>query len=122
MVDILEQIEKTLTPGVRIPKPETTNDFLVKGWGSRRGVRALIYTIPNHKTPTKPHEKGITTTEWRQAFSCLSVTGELSRSWFNQAMLGCAKEGPCNFTTIGGVFQLLGYATHERGLYRSTKA
>jgi hypothetical protein len=32
-------------------------------------------------------------------------------------MTACAKEGGCNFTTIGGVFEVLGYAKYERGMY-----
>jgi hypothetical protein len=85
------------------------------------GRRALVYTIPNHKNRTKPYEKGITVPEWDQAFEHLTDTGDFSRSWFEQSMPACAKEGGCNFTTIGGIFELLGYATHEWGTYRSTR-
>jgi hypothetical protein len=84
----------------------------------RRGERALFYTIPNHKTPTKPYQKGITTKEWLCAFERLTEFGDFSRSWFEQSMSACAKEGGCNFTTIGGAFELLGYARHEHGVYR----
>ena len=35
-------------------------------------------------------------------------------------MTPCAKEGYCNFTTIGGLFELLGHATYEQGRYRAT--
>ncbi len=121
MGDIITEIEESMYPGRVIPKPEATGDFMIKGWGVRRGARALIYTIPNKKTPTKPYEKGITTSEWRQAFRQLTANGEFSRSWFEKGMPACAKEGGCNFTTIGGVFELLGYATHGRGVYRQTE-
>jgi len=34
-------------------------------------------------------------------------------------MEAASTDGTCNFTTIGGVFKLLGYATyHARGVYR----
>ncbi len=122
MTTILEQIKARVPPGTKIPKPRARADFIVKDvWGLRRGERALIYTIPNHKTPTKPYQKGITISEWATAFEHLTETGDLTRSWFEQSMPECAKEGGCNFTTIGGVFELLGYAEYDRpgrGVYR----
>lgn len=123
MKDIVREIEKAIRPRRTIPKPQARDDFIVKGWGVRRGERALIYTIPNHKTPTKPYEKGLTASEWVKAFDHLMATGEFTRSWFDRSMPSCAKEGGCNFTTIGGVFELLGYAAyHDRGAYRATKS
>jgi hypothetical protein len=117
ILDILTKIEDVLRPGHVIPKPQATSDFVVKGWGTRRNDRALVYTIPNHKTPARPYEKGVTISEWRQAFEQLTKTGSFSRRWFEAEMAACAKEGGCNFTTIGGVFEALGYATYERGVY-----
>jgi hypothetical protein len=119
MEGIVSEIERTAKPGTKIPKPEPRGDFIVKRWGVRRGERALIYTIPNHKKPTKPYEKGITASEWVKAFDRLMATGEFTRSWFDRSMPSCAKEGGCNFMTIGGVFQLLGYAAHDRGVYKA---
>jgi hypothetical protein len=113
---ILELLEKTI--GKPIPKPEGSEDFIVKEWRLRRGERALIYTIPNHKNPSKPHEKGVTSSEWEQAFERLQMSGEFTRQWFNQFMPDCAKEGDCNFTTIGGLFELLGLAEYTcHGVY-----
>jgi hypothetical protein len=119
MAKVLNDIKAKITPNMVIPKPHASGDFLVKGWGIRRGKPALIYTIPNRKTPTKPYEKGVTESEWEQAFQQLLGAGDFSRSWFEQSMSECAKEGDCNFTTIGGIFEALGYATYERGVYRS---
>ena len=122
MTNILVEIEKVISPGAVIPKPQARSDFIVEGWGKRRGERALIYTIPNHKTPTKPYQKGITDSEWVQAFEHLMTAGEFSRGWFDRSMPSCAKEGGCNFTTIGGIFEVLGYAAYDRGLYRSVRS
>jgi hypothetical protein len=119
MPSILSVIEGSLTPGTVIPKPQARSDFAVKGWGVRRGERALIYTIPNHKKPNRPYQKGITASELVKAFQHLADAGELSRSWFGRALPDCAKEGGCNFTTIGGIFELLGYALYNRGVYRA---
>ena len=119
MAAILAKIERLMKPGDVIPKPQAKGDFIFKGWGKRRGEDAFIYTIPNHKTPTKPYEKGITDSEWEQAAEHLVRSGDFSRSWFERSMPACAKEGGCNFTTIGGVLELLGYAAYEsRGVYR----
>ena len=60
MKAILAEIERKIGPGTIIPKPQARADFIVKGWSVRRGERALIYTIPNHKAPTKPYQKGVT--------------------------------------------------------------
>jgi hypothetical protein len=107
--------------GREIPKPEAKESFLIKGMGVRRGEDALIYTIPSH-TGRRPYEKGITLSEFSSAFSELNSSGELTRSWFNKNLQQCAKEGGCNFTSIGGVFEMLGLAIYaERGRYVSTK-
>ncbi|MGO9786687.1 MAG: hypothetical protein ACLPL5_07760, partial [Stellaceae bacterium] len=71
---------------------------------------------------TKPHEKGVTNSEWKMACKRLRDSGDFTRQWFVQCMPACNAEGPCNFTTIGGVFELLGYATYDRpGAYRSKR-
>jgi hypothetical protein len=121
MKTIFEEIEKKIAPGTIIPKPRARAAFIVKGWGMRRAERALIYTIPNHRTPTKPFEKGVTVSEWFKAFERLSNAGHFSRSWFELSMPACAKEGGCNFTTIGGVFEILGHATYGRGTYQRNR-
>lgn len=116
---ILTEIKREITAGTIIPKPHARADFIVQEWGTRRGECALIYTIPNHKAPTKPYKKGITASEWVQAFEHLTDAGDFSRSWFRQFMPACAKEGGCNFTTIGGVFVVLGHAVYDGpGTYR----
>ncbi len=77
---IVVEIERSAIPGTVIPKPQARGDFIVKGWGMRRGKRALIYTIPNHTNPRKPYEKGITASEWTQAFDHLLNAGDFRRS------------------------------------------
>ena len=109
---------KSVRIGAIIPKPDAKADFVVKRLGSRRGETALIYTIPNHSNPKKPYEKGISGSEWEAAYEQIYSAGEFSRKWFNQSMPACAKEGGCNFTTIGGLFTLLGFTEYERGNYR----
>jgi hypothetical protein len=118
---LIENIRR-LNVGTVIPKPQATGDFLIKGWGTRRGQPALLYLIPNHKSPDRPLVKGIAIAEFECAHAQLVKTGELTRVWFNSSLPACAKEGSCNFTTIGGIFCLLDVADYEgRGIYR-TKA
>ena len=118
MKHFIKLIEQTATPGTVIPKPEPRGDFIVKRWGRRRGERALIYTIPNHNDQKSPYEKGITESEWVEAYDRLIETGQITRKWFRCAMAECNAEGSCNFTTIGGMFELLGVASYaQRGTY-----
>ena len=115
---IVDQIKKSIAAGTVIPKPEAKSDFTVKAWGKRRGEPALIYYIPNHGNPNKPHEKGITENELEKAFAQLQQSGEFTRVWFNAHLAACAKEGACNYTTIGGIFELLSNAKYSsRGVY-----
>jgi hypothetical protein len=118
---IFEEIKICARPGMMIPKPLTKNEFLIKGWGKRRGESALIYTIPNHKHPSRILEKGITISEFEKAFIQVSSAGNFTRAWFNMTLPKCAMEGSCNFTSIGGVFTLLGLVYYSRrGVYERT--
>lgn len=116
---IIERIKKATPPGTIISKPKAKSPFYVKGNGMRRGENALIYFIPNHTARNKPYEKGVTISEIRAAYSQLVRTGKLTRSWLCEYFPGCVKEGGCNFTTIGGLFELIGEAQYDGpGTYR----
>jgi hypothetical protein len=119
---IVERIRERVVPGVIIPKPVATADFTVKGWGTRRGESALIYYIPNHKTPARPYQKGITVSEFASAYRQLQGAGEITRGRFRTRLPACAKEGGCNYTTIGGIFESIGLAKYVgNGVYRLVK-
>ena len=116
---IVDRIRKSIFPGMIIPKPEANADFIVKAWGNRRGEHALTYYIPNHRNPQKPYVKGITESEFEKAFVELENSGEFTRVWFNKNLPICAKEGGCNYTTIGGILELLREAIYSsRGVYK----
>ena len=118
MTEIVDMIKQNVSPGTVIPKPEARGDFVVKHWGRRRGESALVYTIPNHRDESRPYEKGITESEWIKAHERLMEAGLLTREWSRSAMADCNAEGSCNFTTVGGVFELLGFARYvRRGTY-----
>ena len=116
---IVSRIRAEITEGRCVPRPQA-EPCRIKGWGCRRNEPALVYFIPNRGNPAYPHEKGITETEFEKAYSRLCETGEFTRHWFNQALAECAKEGGCNFTTIGGIFVLLDETSYddEPGVYK----
>lgn len=112
------RIRKVAPPDTEIPKPAPRRPFLVVGDGFRRGQPALIYSIPNHTDTRRPYEKGITWRELERAYAQLVGKGELTNAWFQRHLAGCYKEGSCNFTTVGGLFELLREATYQRrGVY-----
>ena len=119
-MNIGEMIEERFVPGAIIPKPVSEFEYYVKGWGIRRGQRALIYYIPNHKNPAKPYEKGITISEFQIALERIQNEEDLTRKWFKENLIRCNKEGGCNFTTLGGIFQKLSYVEYVgNGVYKS---
>ena len=96
--------------------------YTVKGLGKRRGATALIYRIPNRTGSGTHYEKGVTETEFDQAYKQLVNTGAFTRKWFNANLSACAKHGPCNFIAIGKMLVLLGVATPGRGKYTRRRA
>lgn len=116
---IIDQIFQFAPPGTLIPKPTATGAFRVKGRGKRRGEDALVYFIPNRSDPRKPHEKGVTVSEFERAHARLVTVGDLTKEWFKKHLSECDAEGSCNFTTVGGLFVLIGDAVYaRRGTYR----
>jgi hypothetical protein len=116
---LLERILKVAPEGRIIPKPKAKGDFIVKGQGICRGKPAIIYTIPNHKNPDKPYQKGINAAELEAAHNQLLSSGSLTKQWFKKKLPKCDAEGGCQFTTVGGLFVLLGEALYaSRGTYQ----
>jgi len=116
---IIERIKSDVRPGTIIPKPQSAREYRVVGWGQSRGEDALVYSIPTRLSRTKPSKKRIKISDFKAAYDVLVKTGEFTYSWFEDTLPDCAKDGSCNFTTIGGIFELLGEAQYgERGVYR----
>lgn len=117
-----EKLQNLVDAKSKIPKPETDNEFRILRLGKRRREIAVIYSIPNHKEPSSHYEKGITYSEFLQVLNELSETGFVTRSWFNKNLSECAKEGSCNFTSLCGILELLGYCKYsEKGKYEAVK-
>lgn len=116
---VLDRILSRFPPGTQIPKPNACAAFTIKGEGYVGGERALVYTIPNRKNPAKPRQKGVTASQLEKAHRQLHQTGRLTRDWWNRHARLSVQEGGCNFTTVGGLFQLLGEAEYVgSGIYR----
>lgn len=118
---VIDRVFKIAAPRTVIPKPYAKGKFRVERMGTRRGERALIYSIPNNNDPKNPYEKGVTASEFEKAYDQLMRTGELTRRWFKRNIPACEAEGPCNFTTVGGLFILLRKSMYAaRGVYQKT--
>jgi hypothetical protein len=114
---LLDRILTQIPSGTAIPKPSAKRQFTFRGEGKVRDERGVIYSIPNHKNPDKPGQKGIAVSQLRRAFDQLR-TGQLTRAWWNKNVRHNANEGGCNFTTVGGIFVLLKEAKYVRpGVY-----
>lgn len=111
----LTQKIKALSVGMVIPKPESEKNYTIKGLGESRGEEALVYKIPknNPEKHSKESEKRITFTAFYKAYTVLQETSQFTREWFNESLPECAKDGGCNFTTIGGIFEMLGIASYS---------
>ncbi len=109
---IIDEIRKIICKGTIIPRPRARKNFKVKGWGMRRGKEALIYYIPNNKGG-KPYEKGVTISEFIKACKYLKKTGTFTSKWFKKNMRKCYDEGSCNFSTIGGIFEIFDLADYK---------
>ena len=123
MIENLEtKLSKIVDEKSIIPKPETDKIFRVLRFGKRRNEKALIYSRPNNKDTSKHYEKGVTITEFQIAHNELIKNGCITRSWFKKNLINCAEEGGCNFTTIGGIFELLREAKYSaKGIYISER-
>jgi hypothetical protein len=109
-----------LPPGTLIPQPEAHAIVTIKGWANRGGLPALIYISPNRANPAHPHEDGINTVEWEQAYKQLLDTGEFTKKWYAHHMPRCSTKNRRGFSTIGGLFSLIGLAKYKsEGVYRS---
>jgi hypothetical protein len=63
MKTILAEIERKITPGTIIPKPQARADFIVKGWGVRpartRPARLYLGRPPAEERRTRPTERRV---------------------------------------------------------------
>jgi hypothetical protein len=115
---ICKRIKETIVPGTIIPKPRSTRPYCFMYWGKSRGEEAFVYGIPTKPGTNKSSTKRIPCSVFEEAYKVLQ-TGEITKRWFVKTFPKVNKDGGCDFTTLGGVFQLLGLAEWSKeGVYR----
>ena len=117
-MDIIQAIKDKVPPDTVIPKLNARAAFLVKGWGKRRGEEALIYQIPNHSYPARPHEKGITVTEWRLAYQRVSAGENFEpRLCFARTCPRALRKAPATLPPSAVSSNSLGLVDYQRACY-----
>lgn len=98
-----------------IPKPYTNTRILKIAVAKIHGEKkdSFYYSIGSSNKKAVPFDT------LYAAYRRLTETGILLRAWYNETFPAEAEDYPCNFTTIGGVFVVLGFAEHMgNGVYR----
>lgn len=100
---------KCLQTGTTIPKPKSKHKYEIRHWLHVDGEERLAYSIARKSIPIS----------WiRVSFERITETGELRTEWFRRSFYGGKDLGGCNFTTVGGLFCLIGIAEYSKpGLY-----
>lgn len=115
-MDILQEVKKIALPGLKIPKPISDANYQVIKWVCKNGENIMYYSIPNKINASKPYTKSIKESDFKKAYFQLSKVGLLNRIWFNKELQHDSCCHPCNFTTIGGIFELLEITTYDTKL------
>ena len=115
-MDILQEIKKITLPGLKIPKPKCVANYQVIKWVYKNDENIMRYSIPNKINVGKPYTKSIKESDFKKAYIQLSKVGLLNRNWFNKELQHDSYCHPCNFTTIGGIFELLEIVTYDMKL------
>jgi hypothetical protein len=109
--EVAYQALKCLPIGTSIPKVESTRNHQIKDWSFKGTKESFSYTVAS---------KSMRVSWIRGCFEELGKTGELRTAWFRESFYDGEDLGGCNFTTIGGLFILIGIAKRARkGLYVS---
>ena len=111
--DAVVELYKNNTP---IPKTKDMYTYILKVavakiYGEKKD--SFYYSIGSSRTKAVPFGT------LYAAYQRLTETGTFSRTWYKETFPAEARSRPCNFTTIGGVLVVLGFAEYmENGVYR----
>ena len=94
---VISEIKK-LPPNTEVKKPNSI--AYTDGWSEN--AEGLRYKFGSMRT------KIVRVKLFEMALVELRATSQLTRGWFKTTFPKEQKSAPCNFTTIGGVFELLG--------------
>ena len=117
---IIELIKRKVPPGTTIPKPQSKKVYLVIGWkNNRQGEDVLEYSIPTKSGTGKRSRKTIPSSVFEAAHETLCSKGQITKDWFANTFPKVDASGGCNFTTLGGIFEILKLVKRtSRGVYR----
>lgn len=85
-----------------------------------RGVSNIISVTDDgftYRIGKKGSYKKVIYKEVEEAIKELELNGSINRSWCNITFVKSAASNPCNFTSIGGVLQELGYVVYNKNKY-----
>lgn len=100
------EVKQSITPGLQFEKPNVQSSIIKI---DREGFHYSIGQNGNSKK--------VTYDVLEKCYYQLKSTKEFSREWFNATFPSIAKAAPCNFTTIGGLFQHFNLATYQKPTY-----
>lgn len=121
MNDIKRDVEKLVAQRAKIPKPLSSATYLLVRMGESRGERAVVYQLPVRPGSKRASTKRIPFSAIETSARQLLAAGLLTRRWFASRFPKLEADGTCNFTTVGGILELLGYARYAgQGEYEST--
>ena len=112
-------IKETIKPGTIIQKPKSKKKYHFLGCGVSRGEESFVYELPTNPNTKRSSKKRIPCSAFNEAYKILLKNGEITKTWFASAFPKVNADGGCNFTTLGGVFQIIKLAEWiNAGTYR----
>jgi hypothetical protein len=107
---------KSLKIGTAIPKVEEGKSAKLIEFTKSNGDESFKYSIGENG-----NGKCVLKSEIEESFTILQTSGKFTREWHKEHFPQLESGRPCNFTTIGGIFELLGYAKYaSRSEYDKT--
>ena len=94
------EFKQSITSGLQFEKPNVQSSIL------KIDEEGFYYSIGQNG-----NSKKVTCDVLEKCYQQLESTNTFSRKWFNTTFPLITKSAPCNFTTIGGLFQHFGIAT-----------
>ncbi len=113
MNKIQQHVERLVREKAIVPKPQSTETYRLVRIGKSRGARALVYELPKRPESKRVSTKRIPLPVIEECAHRLFCTGSIKRTWFAEHYPQLESDGTCNFTTVGGVLQLLGLARYS---------
>jgi hypothetical protein len=114
MSAIADEVERYVEPKTVIRGPLGRARYTVLGYDVQDGERNLVYGIPNRKRADKPDIKRVPFRDINAGYERLIEVGFLKRDWYAVYAPERARGRPCNFTIIGSVLTILGYAAYDK--------